>query len=349
MSALDETDWAEFFAPKEEPDEVDIGPNRYQQLRAALLDDDGLGNIPAPSPLVEGLIYRDSLTWLQGKPGHGKSFAAIDVACSVATGQEWHQRPVHQGVVLYLIAEGASGLGPRVEAWKAAHGVEHLEHARFLPVAVQFLNDVDLAALRRLVFELQPVLVVIDTQARVTVGADENSSRDMGVFVEAADTIRIASRACVLVVHHEGRAGEHMRGSTALEGAATTIMRASKDGPMVYLSCRKQKDEEEFAEIPLRLFRLGESAILSHEGVGLSHIVTESETRLVETLRDHFGTNGASTTRLLEASGIAKTSFYRALKVLVTRDVVRNIGSTPRPVYILTADLQQQEVPDGSK
>jgi hypothetical protein len=326
----------------------DEEPNRYQQLRAALLDDDGLRNIPPPTPLVAGTIYRDSLTWLQGKPGHAKSFAAVDITCCVASGQDWHERPVHQGVVLYLIAEGASGLGPRVDAWKAAHGVQHLEDAWFLPVAVQFLNDVDLAALRRLVHELQPVLVVIDTQARVTVGAEENSSRDMGIFVEAADVIRQASRACVLVVHHEGRAGEHMRGSTALEGAATTIVRASKDGPMVYLSCKKQKDEEEFPEIPLRLFRLGESAILSHEGLGLGHVVTESETQLIDTLRDHFGTEGAGTTKLLAASGVAKTSFYRALKVLVTRDVVRNVGSTPRPVYVLTADLQQQEVPDGS-
>lgn len=42
---------------------------------------------------------------------------------------------------------------------------------------VQFLGAIDLAAVITLAGDLQPVLIVIDTQARVTVGADENSAR----------------------------------------------------------------------------------------------------------------------------------------------------------------------------
>lgn len=321
------------------------GGTRYDQLLAALLDADGLKSIRPPEPLIGGYIVRDSLTWLQGKPGHGKSFVAIDWACSVATGQPWRGAPVHQGTVLYIIAEGAAGISLRVDAWRDAHGTYNLDRLKFLPVPVQFLVQVDHDALKRLVAEIQPVMVVIDTQARVTVGAEENSSRDMGMFVAAADAIREASGACVLVVHHEGRGGEHLRGSTAMEGAATTIVRASKDGPLVYLECKKQKDDDEFLEITMRLVRLGESAVLSHETIGMASIVTETEHQLIATLRDSFGPEGVATSVLREAAGLPKTTYYRALRTLEGRGVVRNISTTSRPLYVLTSTAG----PDGQQ
>jgi RecA-family ATPase len=111
----------------------------------------------------------------------------------------------------------------------------------FLPVPVQMLGNVDVAAFGQLLVDLQPTLLILDTQARVTVGAEENSSRDMGQFVDALDELRSHSGACILVVHHEPRNGENLRGSTALEGAATTIIRVSKDGNVVELTNPKQK------------------------------------------------------------------------------------------------------------
>jgi hypothetical protein len=66
-------------------------------------------------------------------------------------------------------------------------------------------------AIAELAAELQCVLVVLDTQARVTVGADENSAVDMGRLVAAAEKIRVATRACVKFVHHEAAPGQHAR------------------------------------------------------------------------------------------------------------------------------------------
>ena len=100
----------------EEPQpEVD---RRYLELMSRLLDNKGLRSIPPPTPLVDGWLYRDTLAWIQGKWGNAKSFLAIDLGCCVATGTPWHGHEVAQGTVLYLIAEGASGLSQRVEAWE---------------------------------------------------------------------------------------------------------------------------------------------------------------------------------------------------------------------------------------
>ncbi len=104
------------------------------------------------------------------------------------------------------------------------------------------------------------MLVVLDTQARVSVGLDENSAKDMGALIAAAEQLREACRACVLFVHHEPRVGENLRGSTALEGAAMTAIRAVKEGLQITLTNPKQKEAVEFDPIELALQPVAESA-----------------------------------------------------------------------------------------
>ncbi|MGH4012200.1 MAG: AAA family ATPase [Pseudonocardiaceae bacterium] len=250
---------------------------RYLELRARLLDVAGLRRIAAPMPIIEGLLFRDSLAWLAGKPGHGKSFVAVDLACCVGTGTAWHGHQVTRGKVLYLIAEGAAGLGRRVEAWSVRNGRSVERQVLFLPVPVQLLQGVDVGAFTQLLGDLKPDLAILDTQARVTVGAEENSARDMGLFVDALETVRRSCGACILTVHHDARNGENLRGSTAIEGAATTILRAAKDGQLVTVTNPKQKDGPEQTPLTLALTPLGDSAILSHEAVGIDLQTRSSE------------------------------------------------------------------------
>lgn len=309
--------------------------DRLAALRAALVDSSGLDSLPDPEPLIEGVLYRDSLAWLYGKPGHGKSFVALDWAGCVGGGLPWHSREVIAGPVLYIAAEGVAGLRQRVRAWEKTTGMT-MHGVRFLPVAVQLPNLGDLAALVALAEEIRPVLIIVDTQARTTVGADENSARDMGRIVAALDAVRSASRACILLIHHEARAGDNIRGSTALEGAADTTVRVTKDGSTVRLDNSKQKNAAEFPPILLRLVPVGDSAVLqSQNGVGLTDELNQSEQALLTVMRDSFGTTGASGSTLRDVTELPKTSFYRALNALVGRGVLVNSGTEKRPFYIL--------------
>ena len=54
-------------APDSQPE------SRLDELRDALIDSAGLDKLPAPEPLIDGLLFSDSLAWLHGKPGHCKS------------------------------------------------------------------------------------------------------------------------------------------------------------------------------------------------------------------------------------------------------------------------------------
>jgi KaiC/GvpD/RAD55 family RecA-like ATPase len=215
-----------------------------------------LATMPEPEPLIEGYLFRDSLAWLSGEPGCGKSFIGIDFALCVATGLPWHGRPVKRGKVLYVMAEGSRGAWPRCAAWSRQHnGGAPVDDDAFAiyPDAVQAGDAVSWAELVEWVGEDAFDLIVLDTQARVTVGMEENSNTDMGVFVHRVEQLRAATGGTVLIVHHLPKGGDSLRGASALEGAAYTVLRAEKTGTVITVHQTKQKDSAELAPFLLRM------------------------------------------------------------------------------------------------
>lgn len=312
-------------------------PTLLDRLRAQLLDTFGLDNIPEPEPLVNGILYRDSLAWLFGAPGCGKSFVAIDIAGCVATGETWQGNPTARpGPVLYLVAEGASGIRQRVRAWESAMN-QQMRGVHFLPVPVQSGVHSQWDALVQLAAELKPALIVIDTQARVTVGMEENSAKEMGEFVAAADRLRRVTRACVLIVHHSGRGGDHMRGSISMEGAANTVVHVTKSEDILTLKCTKQKDAEEFEEFTLRMVPAGASVVLAvTDGRGTARR-TGTPRWLVKWWDTHRD-DPVSVTTLVDSEVVPKSTFYSLIRPLMDAGTVVRTGTGSATRYALHAD-----------
>lgn len=322
-------------ATQPKPTTDEHATSMLDQLRAALLDSAGLDSITPPEPLIHGILQLDSIAWLQGKPGHGKSFVALDMAGCVGTGNPWQGHRTTQGKVLYLAAEGVSGVRQRVRAWEKSMG-EDMKEVSFLPIAVQSTNATQWDAFTTLAAEIGTTLIIIDTQARVTVGQEENSARDMGEFVHRVEKLRAATKACVLVVHHEGRQGEHMRGSTAIEGAATTIVRVRKDGETLTIECPKQKDAPEFDKFELRLISSDMSAVVClTDPMRQSSVLSGMDEKLVSTWRDIHETNWVSAPQLIETTDIPKATVHRAINKLVRLGQVEKGGTEKRPTYRL--------------
>jgi hypothetical protein len=210
------------------------------RLWAGMLTWVEIRDTPMPRAVISGWLYEDTLAWIKGPPGGGKSLTAVDMAGCVVTGRPWHGHPVQQGNVLYLVLEGKASIAQRVAAWMTHNGVVP-QGKTFSPMAVNLLDNAYAQAIADIAYWLKPKLIVVDTQARATPGAEENSSKDMGILVANLDYIRSACQACILVVHHEGRAGQHLRGSTALPGAASTIIDAEKTGMTVTLTTQESK------------------------------------------------------------------------------------------------------------
>jgi len=177
--------------------------------------------------LVAGILPAGSVAMLFGESGAGKSFLALDLALSVATGQSWHSQRVKAGPVWYLAGEGFNGLRLRVRAWRKVHGGD-LGRFRVTTGAIPFDSE-GAAQLSQEIAEAQaaqdlPRLVVVDTLARHLVG-DENSQKDAAQFVRLCGEIAAATGAAILVVHHSGHiAKERARGSSALRAAVDVEM-----------------------------------------------------------------------------------------------------------------------------
>jgi hypothetical protein len=211
-------------------------------MEAALLTTETLDTMPDRVPLVEGLLWRGTFARVIGESGHGKSFVMLDIAAAIGGGTSWAGRAAARGDVLYLVAEGEDGIKQRVRAWERVNG-RPMSGVTFLPMPVQADGpewDVFVELARR----RAPALIIGDTQARLSVGVDENSAKEMGVLVDAMERLRVTTGACVTLVHHKGLRGAAGRGSSAVRGALHTEIDVSmdKESRVISVHTPKQKD-----------------------------------------------------------------------------------------------------------
>jgi hypothetical protein len=266
-------------------------PVRFSLLTAA-----ELLAFPPAEWLIEGMLEVGAQAILFGPSGQGKTFVALDWALSVATGRPWHDRKVKHGPVVYVVAEGGRGMRRRVAAWMQANTLTTVDKAFFLLEAVQLRNMDDYGLLLDRLKEqhLAPSLIVLDTFARCFVGGDENQSKDVGEFVDAARRLHEVTGASVLAVHHTGKTGDQERGSSALRAAADAMFKVSQaqHGGVVLIENDKQKDDEQCPTIRVRLKRVGigdgsetSCVLIAAEADGATSRLTAAEQRALTVLR----------------------------------------------------------------
>jgi hypothetical protein len=183
--------------------------------------------------LIKPYIERDSLVQIFGDPGSGKSFIGIDIACSVATGKDFHGCQTTKGGVLYIAGEGQNGILKRFQAWNNKYQVDVFKHEIFLstmPTALCNSDAVEIIKKAIKDINIIPYLIVIDTLARNFGNGDENSNQDMSKFIASLDQIRVPDKATILPIHHTGHGDKsRSRGAMALKGALDAEYKMSKD------------------------------------------------------------------------------------------------------------------------
>jgi hypothetical protein len=304
-----------------------------------VLDTAAILALPRPSYLVDEVVVMGSLAVLYAAAGAGKSFVALDLALSIATGTTWQGRVVQRGPIVYVAAEGGAGLGQRIRAWMTAHQITGIDDAWYVLGAVNLLDQDDVTAFLAELAEVQvnPTLLIADTLARCLPGGDENSAKDMGIAVAALDRLREALRCTVLVLHHTAKHHGDERGSTALRGAADTMLSVMNDGDLVTIACAKQKDAAPFDEIKLQLVPTDESCVL---GPASETSQTDSPTGAARAalvvLHEAFDEEGGSYTQWRQASRLEERTFGRARKTLVGKKWVEKRGKGRSARYVVT-------------
>jgi hypothetical protein len=182
-------------------------------------------NVRRLSWFVKGVIPKADLVAVFGASGSGKTFITLDIAARVAMGMSWFGIPCKQANVLYIAAEGASGMRERLQAWCLQNGVNIEDTRGKLYILGDQPNLTDKDEVKALVSSVRGQcagveLVVADTMAQVTPGANENSGEDMGRFLGFCKAIGKALSSTVALVGHSGKDSTRgLRGWSGVKGA----------------------------------------------------------------------------------------------------------------------------------
>lgn len=201
---------------------------------------------PPPAWLIKGILPKGE-TMLFGASGAGKTFAALDMACHLALGMPWNGRKTVQTAVTYVCAEGQGGFRTRLEAWCVRHCIDVSELDGWLsimPDTPNFLSEDEVRLVAEKIMKHGGTgLIIVDTLAQVTAGADENSSQEMGKALRHAKLLISLTNSSYMLVHHTGKDEERgARGSSVIKGQLDAMFYVFKEGEQHTLHVEKMKD-----------------------------------------------------------------------------------------------------------
>lgn len=295
-----------------------------------------LKNLPPIEWIIPGEIPARGIAVLFGASGAGKSFLALDYALKIA-----QELPV-----LYMAGEGEYGYQQRVAAWCKHHQAN--EGKLYICLgAVQLLETGDLDAFLQANKSIRPAIVIIDTMARSMVGSDENSTRDMGLFIQACEDLKRELDCAVLIIHHTNKGGIYERGNSALRGASDVMIKVSAEDDLIRVESAKTKDAQPFPTRYMQLLKvpveIGAETIESAVMIAAEKMIQTPDDRLtinqqkvLSALALEIFANGATHSELAEAASVPFNSLARILSRLIGLKFVKQDGK--REPYLLTPE-----------
>jgi hypothetical protein len=176
------------------------------------------------------------------------------MVAAIATGTRWHGRKTTQARVVYIVAEGATGFLNRLKAYVKTHAGSY-PGVNIIADAPNLFGEQDSAALAK---EIEASggadLIVIDTLAACSPGADENAAKDMGKVIDHCKQLHKATGATVLLIHHSGKdESKGARGWSGLRAAADAEIEVSRNADHRIATVTKMKDGEDGAKFAFKL------------------------------------------------------------------------------------------------
>jgi hypothetical protein len=201
---------------------------------------------PQTQWLVEELWTEQAVGILGGEPKCCKSFLALDVAVSVASGAPClRQFPVRRSgpVLLFPAEDSLAVVRQRLEGIAAAAQVPFAS----LPVQVitapslRLDTATDRQRLSQTVQEHRPILLILDPLIRLH-RVDENDASQIAQLLSYLRELQRQFQLAVLVVHHArkdshaSRPGQALRGSSELHGWGDSNLYMRRKGSQLTLS-----------------------------------------------------------------------------------------------------------------
>lgn len=214
---------------------------------------------------IKGLLPRGQIGMIWGPSGAGKTFVLFDLLFAISGGGGvWNGHRAVQSKVVYLCGEGHHGVKKRIRAYADRAGMSEAE-LDALPFKIVdgapdlYSGEGDTLAVIEACRSsgLQGCdLLVIDTLAQASAGADENSS-ELSVVIKRCQVIARKLNCMVLLVHHAGKDVDRgSRGWSGLKGPLDIEIlvnrpEAERDGRTMKVT--KNKDGEDGVEYDFHL------------------------------------------------------------------------------------------------
>jgi hypothetical protein len=207
--------------------------------------------------LIKNVLPDAGLIVLFGASGSGKTFIAIDLAYAIAMGIQWRGNRTKKGRVLIIAAEGGKGMSKRLKAYLKHHKIDPNDvDIGLLTVPPNFLLSEDVTELAAAVAASGGAdVIIVDTMAQVTPGANENSSEDVGLALANARALETATGATIIMVDHSGKdASKGVRGWSGKRAAADAELEVLKyENGTRELRITKMKDGDDGLKWGFRL------------------------------------------------------------------------------------------------
>ena len=252
--AYREAEKAQGFKPVPKP-ALQVGEHEVIAGRFRFVDRDGIEEIAPPNWLIRDTAPEGGYMMMFGAPGTFKTFIALDVALSVASGRSEtpYGKVEASGAALFAVGEGRSNHRARITAWEQVHNGGKKVRNFVLADPVPSVTE-DWATFIEGALKLHPEgykIVVIDTVGRSMQGADENTQKDASLLTKRVETLQRQLGATVLALHHTGH-GNTDREKGSVESSATAdtriaVKRAEGDY-IAALTMWKQKDAAEWPD-----------------------------------------------------------------------------------------------------
>lgn len=186
--------------------------------------------------LVDQLIPLNGITCIAGKPKVGKSFIALDLAISIASGEAlFGQFEIRQRNVLVISKEdGNLVLKDRLDKLRVDRD---LSISFCTDQNVFFDDDNQLPRIVQLVRASGASVIIVDSFVRISRG-DENASRSIALVHRVFKQLNDAG-VTVIFIHHHGKQGEQsfksggesLRGSSDIFAMIDSLLTLKRVGP----------------------------------------------------------------------------------------------------------------------
>jgi hypothetical protein len=291
---------------------------------------------PLQKSTVGGVFTRPSLNLLVGAPGVKKTWLALDLAVSVATGQPWLGHPTEAAPVLILDEEGGlQRTWERLGRVMRGHSAPAETPVYFIPPSsFNFSRQESADSLAARANSLGVGLIIIDALVNIMPGCDENNVLSVQPVLDNLRYLARQTGATVVVIHHTNKQGI-FRGSTSLSSGVDHLLlvESSPQEDLVELTTVKARDVE-----PVALTALCHFTADSFHATRTDHLPPiKLSTPALALLKDLAQRGSAPISALSSADRTASRTRTLLSELTAAGFVVRNPGSRgTRALYSLS-------------